>query len=171
MPFQQASRSSSVSSWALGQDAFAVEPFFEQQRKQLSMLFRVANQERGYFLRADVGILGEKLLHQLLQSRFPLVVYGASPMAAAVCETRCSMAISRPPPRGIEAKAIEGACLDIGQRLAIEGIWSVDVEVADTAAQGALIQGRTRNCACADGETPGMRPRRSSEVFPSSPTG
>ena len=84
------------STWALEQEAFAVEPLFEQQRKQLSMLFRVASQEPGYFLRADVGVLGEQPLHQLLQSRFPCVVYGASPMAAAVCDTRCSMAISCP---------------------------------------------------------------------------
>ena len=94
----RSSGSSSVSIWALEQKAFAVEPLFEQQRKQLSMLFRVASQERDYFLRADVGVLGEQPLHQLLQSRFPCVVYGASPMAAAVCDTRRSMAISRPPP-------------------------------------------------------------------------
>ena len=54
---------------------------------------------------------------------------------------------------GIEAAAVEGAGLDIGQRLAFEGVPAVDVEVADTVARGAdgddlaaaVIQG-ARHC-------------------------
>ena len=38
---------------------------------------------------------------------------------------------------GIEAAAVEGAGLDIGQRLAFEGVAAVDVEVADAVARGA----------------------------------
>ena len=38
---------------------------------------------------------------------------------------------------GIEAAAVEGAGLDLGQRLAFEGIPAVDVEVADTVARDA----------------------------------
>ena len=38
---------------------------------------------------------------------------------------------------GIEATAVEGAGLDIGQRLAFEGVPAVVVEVADAVAGGA----------------------------------
>ena len=38
---------------------------------------------------------------------------------------------------GIEAAAVKGAGLDIGQRLAFEGIPAVGVEVADTVARDA----------------------------------
>ena len=38
---------------------------------------------------------------------------------------------------GIEAAAVEGAGLDVGQRLAFEGVTAVDVEIADAVARGA----------------------------------
>jgi len=41
------------------QAAFAVKPLFEQQRKQLSMSFRVVAQKRSHILRAGAGIVGE----------------------------------------------------------------------------------------------------------------